>query len=214
MNRQQLAKNVGRTVRLRPPATTCQDKKLDDDWIILDVTDTRARLQHVASNAPLTLGLDHIRKFSSDPERDAEPNAPYGFLVLTENVVREDDGRFRVEPSVPGAGRVRGGPAPPRLSGADCAQLGEFINQMDAALKKLVRERASDPVRAEVAALQNNVRDWLSAPARVGPAVASSFSAAPPDLTTPHGFPAAYSGIYQRMCGRLTFLIRFAQRVC
>jgi hypothetical protein len=102
MNKEYLSKNVGRVVRLRPPATTPDGQRLDVDWRIVNVTDTRAELRRITDDATLRLGLDHVHRYSSDPDRDDEPNAPYGYLVLTENVVRGDDGRFRIEPVIPG----------------------------------------------------------------------------------------------------------------
>lgn len=102
MNREQLAKNVRRHVRLRPPATTADGRRLDDDWRIVTVTDSRVELRHIGDDAPLRLGLDHVNRYSSDPQRDDEPNAPYGFLVLNEKVVRQEDGQYVVEIAVPG----------------------------------------------------------------------------------------------------------------
>ena len=113
MNKDQLLKTVGRYVRLRPRAMTPSGERLDDDWQIIQVTDTRVELRHVTDEAPLRLGLDHIHRYTSDPDRDEEPNAPYAFLVLTENVLRRADGRFTVEPVVPGDAERRLSNNPP-----------------------------------------------------------------------------------------------------
>jgi hypothetical protein len=102
MKKDQVAKMVGRHVRLRPMATTASGDRLDDDWVIVNVSDTRLDLQRVPDDAPLRLGLDHVHRYSSDPDRDEEPHAPYGILVLTERVVRRDTGRFGVEVILPG----------------------------------------------------------------------------------------------------------------
>ena len=102
MNRDQLVKNIGRYVRLRPCASAANGQRLDVDWQIMAVTDTRVELRLVDDGTPLRLGLDHVHRYSSDPERDDEPYAPYGVLVLVEKVVRRDDGRFVVEFVVPG----------------------------------------------------------------------------------------------------------------
>ncbi len=66
------------------------------------MTDTRVELRHIDDDAPLRLGLDHVNRYSSDPQRDGEADAPYGFLVLNEKVVRQDDGQYVVEIVVPG----------------------------------------------------------------------------------------------------------------
>jgi hypothetical protein len=141
MNKEQLAKNIGRVVRLRPPATTPSGQRLDDDWRIASVTDSRAELRRIPDEAPLRLGLDHLHRYSSDPDRDDETNAPYGFLVLTEKVVRGDDARFRVEIVIPGDLERRLASSPPyspeifREAQAQYGNLGEVLRE---AVKRLL----------------------------------------------------------------------------
>jgi len=135
MNRDQLAKTVGRRVRLRPPAMTSSGERLDDDWRIAEVTDTRVELRRVPDDAPLRLGLDHIHRYASDPDRDDQPDAPYGFLVLIEKVIRRDDGRFTVEIVIPGDAERRMASLPPYTP-----EVLEEVRRQYEALDKVLRE--------------------------------------------------------------------------
>ena len=84
MNKQQLTKNIGRHVRLRPPATTSDGRRLDDDWRILEVTDTRVELERIGDDASLRLGIDHVNRYSSDPQRDDANTPTYSPALLAE----------------------------------------------------------------------------------------------------------------------------------
>lgn len=141
MNREHLAKNVNRVVRLRPAAMTRNGARVDDDWKIVEVTDSRAKLARVSDSAPLVLGLDHIHRYSSDPGRDEEPNAPFGFLVLTEKVVRNDDGRFVVEVVLPGDAERRAAEAPsytPEVLDETRTQYGKLVPLQKSAVARLM----------------------------------------------------------------------------
>ncbi|HLX81918.1 MAG TPA: hypothetical protein VKS43_15175, partial [Burkholderiales bacterium] len=85
MNLEQLKKNVGQRVRLRPIARRFDEngrelEQIDDVWTMLSLTDgIGVTLQNPRSGHQPVLGKDHIYSYASDGERDG---IKHGFLTL------------------------------------------------------------------------------------------------------------------------------------
>ena len=95
MNKAQLQKNVGSRVRLRPQATEALGAH-DDDWTVRKVTDETLELVNERTHHVATLGLDAVKRYTSDPGRDAA-GVKYGFLSLTVAVKLLESGRTDIE---------------------------------------------------------------------------------------------------------------------
>lgn len=85
MNKNELKKNVGYHVKLRPMAKRFaggrsgpQLPPVDDDWLIQTVDKTGIRISNSATGHGTVLGFDHIREFTTDPVR----GQGYGLLIL------------------------------------------------------------------------------------------------------------------------------------
>jgi hypothetical protein len=85
MNFEQLRKNVGYLVKLVPPAHHLDDAGdllpvEGEDWTIVEVTRDHVEIK-TASGHSYYLGLDHIRKFTTDPHRSTDGQSR-AFLTL------------------------------------------------------------------------------------------------------------------------------------
>lgn len=85
MNKSQLTKIEGYRVRLRPPAVRADElgplPPIDDDWVVVDVSETTIKLSNTRTSHTAILGLDHIQSYTSDPQRDIG-TLKHGFLRL------------------------------------------------------------------------------------------------------------------------------------
>ncbi|WP_321476623.1 hypothetical protein [uncultured Paludibaculum sp.] len=89
MNKNELKKDLGQHVRLRPMAKRFvggpsgpQVPPVDDDWLIQAVDKTGIRISNGATGHGTVLGYDHIREFTTDPVR----GQGYGTLILKTQV--------------------------------------------------------------------------------------------------------------------------------
>lgn len=80
MRKEKLQQNLYYRVQLRPPAFRINVGPVDDDWMIVAVSDS-VKLENSRTDIQLTLGFDHIHSFSTNPARDWERNK-HGFLDL------------------------------------------------------------------------------------------------------------------------------------
>lgn len=97
MKKDQLRKDIGARVRLRPAAVGPAMGGLDEEWTITEVGDAVVRLVHVGTDTTVVMGLDAVVSFTSDPARDAE-GIKRGFLQLTVQVEVRKDGTTGIEP--------------------------------------------------------------------------------------------------------------------
>ena len=85
MNKDQLKKTVGCTVRIRPVVRrhdgTRELPSIDDDWLVQRVDTDVVELSNSRTAHHALLGLDHIHSYMSDPGRDVG-GARHGFLWL------------------------------------------------------------------------------------------------------------------------------------
>lgn len=86
MNLEQLKKNVGQRVRLRPIARRFDEhgrelEAKDDVWIVQAVTDIGISLSNERTGHQPTLGRDHVYSYASDPGR-TRAELKHGFLTL------------------------------------------------------------------------------------------------------------------------------------
>jgi hypothetical protein len=84
MNLEQLKKNVGQRVRIRPMARRFDEngrelEQLDDEWVVSAVTDAGVTLSNERTGHQPILGRDHIYSYASDGERGGIKR---GFLTL------------------------------------------------------------------------------------------------------------------------------------
>jgi hypothetical protein len=124
VNKQQLRKNEGNLVRIRPVAKRFDGGKngpelrpaIDDEWRIESVTDRGVAISNVRTGHGITLNYDHIRNFTSDIRGPG-----YGFLNLTVQV--HIGGRdLWIEPDV----------APPRISDREPKAFVEIVKDANA----------------------------------------------------------------------------------
>jgi hypothetical protein len=87
---------VGQRVRLQPPARR-SGIAVDDDWLVIDVADESVKLEHSGMRDVAVLGLDGIRAYFSDPQRNT-PTQKYGWLQLLVQVDIASDGRVNLAP--------------------------------------------------------------------------------------------------------------------
>jgi len=106
VNKEMLAKNVGKQVRLRPTpllvgylsapalrqgrAVRLPPTPFDHLWLVEAVDGREIRLKDVSSDYYLPLGLDNVREYRTAPRSD-------GFLLLKCQVIVEAN-RIRTEP--------------------------------------------------------------------------------------------------------------------
>jgi hypothetical protein len=86
MNLDQLKRNVGYRMKLVPAACHLNEHgdvvpPADEDWIVQAVTDELVEIASVQSSYVYRLGKDHIRNFTTDPNRDGD-GLKHGFLTL------------------------------------------------------------------------------------------------------------------------------------
>jgi hypothetical protein len=86
VNLEQLKKNVGQRVRLRPIARRFDESgreqpQVDDVWLVQAVTDVGVSMQNERTGHTPTLGRDHVYSYSSDPGRSVG-GLKHGFLTL------------------------------------------------------------------------------------------------------------------------------------
>lgn len=89
MNLEMLKRNIGHRVQLEPAAIHLDaiGRELpgrNEDWLIVNVTDTEVRL-HEASVMGLTttIGKDGVHHYNSNPSRSTPGGLQYGLLMLT-----------------------------------------------------------------------------------------------------------------------------------
>lgn len=90
MNLEQLKKDVGCRVQLVPVACRLGENKrelprIDDDWIILEVTDAAVQIRNAVTSHTIPLGKDHVHHFTTNPARSSG-GVRYGFLSLNVQV--------------------------------------------------------------------------------------------------------------------------------
>lgn len=90
MNWEQFKKNVGLRFQLRPPAFCVNEgatssSSPDDDWVVLEVSETFFELSNCRTKHKIRLGKDHIHHFTSNPNR-SDSGTGYGFLTLNVQV--------------------------------------------------------------------------------------------------------------------------------
>jgi hypothetical protein len=86
MNLEQMKRNVGCRVQLKPKACRLDDSGrelpgIDDDWIIEEVSASGVHISNVRTNHAITLGSDHIHHFSTNTDR-SRFGIRHGFLML------------------------------------------------------------------------------------------------------------------------------------
>lgn len=97
MNKDQLKKNAGKQVLLRPAAIGAATDGHDDEWVVSDVGDV-VELVNLRTEHRVVLGFDAIISFTSDPSRESGDGVKRGFLQLSVQVEIADDGQARIEP--------------------------------------------------------------------------------------------------------------------
>src|SRR5580692_1992932 len=95
MNLEQLKKNKGWRVQLLPIASRLDDgnelPKVDDDWIIEEVSNSEVSIFNPRTQHRLALGADHVHHFTTNPER-SRGGIHFGFLTLNVQVFIERTG--------------------------------------------------------------------------------------------------------------------------
>ena len=87
MNKDQINKNIGSRIKLKPIAININNnEELDDDWIIENVMDNGVLIKNIRNNHKIILGFDHIHSYFSDPNRDVE-DLKYEILVLHVQII-------------------------------------------------------------------------------------------------------------------------------
>jgi hypothetical protein len=81
VNKDQLKKNKGYRVRLRPIALRSPLPQIDDDWIIESVENAGIMIRNTRTGHSPVLAYDHIREFMTDVGRD-RGGIKHGFLRL------------------------------------------------------------------------------------------------------------------------------------
>ena len=90
MNWEQMKKNVGCRVQLEPVACHLDEKgrelpRVDEDWIIEQVSTAWVRISNEHCGHVTTLGKDHVHHFTTNPDR-SRTGIPHGFLTLNVQV--------------------------------------------------------------------------------------------------------------------------------
>jgi hypothetical protein len=86
MNLEQLKKNIGQHLRMVPIACRLDEfgeepQRIDDDWLLQEVTTDYLMVQNIRTAHIIKLGKDHVHHYTSDPNR-VQGNAKFGFLTL------------------------------------------------------------------------------------------------------------------------------------
>ncbi len=85
MNKDQIKKNIGHRVRLRPITKHfdggVEIGEIDDDWIIENVNNEGVQIKNMRTDQTTTLGFDQIYSYTSDPNRNYG-ELKHGFLTL------------------------------------------------------------------------------------------------------------------------------------
>lgn len=86
MNRDFLRKNIGYRMQLIPTACRLDDQKRElppiaDEWIVESVTEETIQLSNPRTAHVLTLGMDHVHSFTSNPA-SSRGEIKHGFLKL------------------------------------------------------------------------------------------------------------------------------------
>ena len=94
-----MKKNVGFHVRLVPVAAPLDEfgrgmTRMDDDWIIEDVSNDEVRISNTRTGHATLLGKDHIYSYTSNPDRSPR----HGFLTLNVQIFFYGD-RLDVRPN-------------------------------------------------------------------------------------------------------------------
>jgi hypothetical protein len=103
MNRDQLKKNVGFRVRLRPTMRELDQfgrpfSYKDDDWLIQVAGEAALNISNLRTQHIYALGYDHIHHFVSDPDK-TRGGLNRGMLVLTVQLVARGNG-LDIEPTI------------------------------------------------------------------------------------------------------------------
>jgi hypothetical protein len=98
-----------------------------------------------------------------------------------------------------------------RLRQSQCTELGNLVELGDTLLSRLVAERASDSVRADVDNWRSDSENWLK---KNAPIQAVLFSTAPASSLRPTNYPSQYGPFYGRLRGQLNALRDILNKVC
>ena len=96
MNWEQMKKNVGARVQLKPIPHRLDDygrklPSLDDDWIIEEASADGVRIRNVRTHHTTTLGKDHIYDYISNPDQ-SNGGVKHGFLTLKVQIFLKPQG--------------------------------------------------------------------------------------------------------------------------
>jgi hypothetical protein len=99
VNKDQLKKNIGYHVRLRPKARHSDGlSQRDDDWLIQSADNAGLQIKHIGSDQQTLLPYDHIREFLTDPNRNFG-GIKHGFLRLKVQLTLTGNQGVKSEPS-------------------------------------------------------------------------------------------------------------------
>ena len=110
MNWEQMKKSVGCRVQLVPIACRLDEngrelRRIDDDWIIDEVSIAGVRISNNRTGHVTTLGKDHVHHFMSSPDR-SRMGIPHGFLTVNVQVFLQGNRRW-IRPNARPGGPVR-----------------------------------------------------------------------------------------------------------
>ena len=96
MNWDQMKKNIGAHVQLRPIAHRLDEHggkllAIDDDWLIEEVTADGVRIENLRTHQTTTLGKDHVYGWSSNLDRSLT-GVKCGFLTLNMQIFLKPTG--------------------------------------------------------------------------------------------------------------------------
>lgn len=129
VNRNQLAKAVGYSVRLQPAAKGPLGEAVDDDWLIIAVGDDMITLEHQLSQRRAHIGLDGVYSYLTDAHGRRTADEKRGFLQLFMQVAFCSDGTVTVTPLFP-----------PRIPGVE-------LSPIDAQTSRLARPDSGQRMR-------------------------------------------------------------------
>jgi hypothetical protein len=101
VNKSQLAKSVGRLVKLQPSANGPLGETIDEDWLVADVTEDAVVLEHVQSKSIARVGFDAVYSYLTDAHGQKTPAEKRGFLQLLMQIAIGADGTVSVKPLAP-----------------------------------------------------------------------------------------------------------------
>ena len=159
MNREQLKKSAGKTLRLQPQALGPRGEARDDDWTLRpDPSRDNATLTNVKTGGSVVVGFDHIHSYMSDPGRGDN----FGFLQMLSQVRINMVGQIRAEPVPPRPTA----PVAPRFNGHDVAastgareMARRLVEQREYGIDHLLNRRVGSPEEQEV--LDRDRQTWL-----------------------------------------------------